>query len=94
MMEYFFPPGEGTPIHCERKDFVFLHGSKHDASTARIVLVGNLSLTLPINLLNEMGLGGDTVLFWCFPLEDFFPFFFPPGISQMSVGFSSFGSFA
>jgi hypothetical protein len=94
MMEYFFPPGEGMPIRCEREDFLFLHGSEHDASTTRIVLVGNLSLTLPINLLNGMGLGGDTVLFWCFLLEDFFPFFFFPGISQLIVGFSSFGSFA
>jgi hypothetical protein len=37
--------------------------------------------------------GEGAVLFWCFHLEDFFPFFFP-GISQLIVGFSSFASFA
>jgi len=43
-----------------------------------------------------MGLGREregAVLFWCFHLEDFFPFFVP-GISQLNVGFSSFALFA
>ena len=51
MMELFFLPGEGTPIHSVSEDFLFLHGSKHGASTAHIVLAGVISITLPINLL-------------------------------------------
>jgi hypothetical protein len=43
-----------------------------------------------------MGLGGGAVYidFWYIPLEDQFPFFFFPSISQLIVGFSSVGSFA
>ena len=43
-----------------------------------------------------MGLGGGAVfiVFWCILLEDQFPLFFFPSISQLIVGFSSFGSFA
>jgi hypothetical protein len=76
MMEVFIPPREGTPIHSVREDFLFLHGSVHDASTARIVLVGIISLALPINLLGGLRLGGAVfIVFWYFPLEDFFPIF-------------------
>ena len=55
-----------------------------------------IGLALPTNLLMMDGIkpGREgTVLFWCFHLEDFFPFFFP-GISPLIVGFSSFTSFA
>ena len=76
MKELFFLPGEGTPIHSVREDFLFLHGSKHDASTAQIVLVGVISLTLPTNLLDGLRRGGAVIgLFWCISMEDFFPFF-------------------
>ena len=92
MKELFFLPGEGTPIHSVREDFLFLHGSEHDASTARTVLVGIISLALPINLLDGLRWGGSIYCFKYIPLEDFFPFF--PGISQLIVGFSSVGSFA
>jgi hypothetical protein len=51
MMELFFLPGEGTPIHSVSEDFLFLHGSKRVASTAHIVLAGVISITLPINIL-------------------------------------------
>ena len=65
MMELFIPPREGTPIHSVREDFLFLHGSVHDASTARIVLVGVISLALPTNLLVMDGIkpGGEEILF-------------------------------
>ena len=91
-MELFFPLREGTPIHFVREDFLFLHGSEHDASTAQIVLVGVINFALPINLLDGLRWGGGIYCFKYIPLEDFFPFF--PGISQLIVGFSSVGSFA
>ena len=62
MMELFFPLGEGTPIHSVREDFLFLHESKHDASTAQIVLGGAISLALPINLLDGRRWGHGIVL--------------------------------
>ena len=74
MMELFFPLGEGMPIHSVRKDFLFLHGSKHDTSTAQIVLVGVISLALPINLLNGLRWGHGIVL--VLPFGRFIPF--PP----------------
>ena len=79
MKELFFLPGEGTPIHSVREDFLFLHGSEHDASTARTVLVGIISLALPINLLDGLRWGGSICCFKYIPLEDFFPLP-PPGI--------------
>ena len=51
MMELFFIPGEGTPIHSVSEDFLFLHGSDYGASTTHIVLAGVISIVLPINLL-------------------------------------------
>ena len=75
-----------------REDFLFLHGSKHDVNTARTVLVGVISLVLPINLLDGLRWGGSIYCFKYIPLEDFFLFFH--GISQLIVGFSSVGSFA
>jgi hypothetical protein len=51
MMELFFLPGEGMPIHSVSEDFLFLHGSERGASTAHIILAGVISLALPINLL-------------------------------------------
>ena len=64
MMELFIPPREGTPIHSVREDFLFLHGSVHDASTARIVLVSVISPALPINLLDGLRWGGRYLLFF------------------------------
>ncbi len=74
-MELFFPPGEGTPIHSVRKDFLFLygHGSEHDASTAQIILVGVISLALPTNLLDGLRWGRSIVL--VIPFGRFLPFF-------------------
>jgi hypothetical protein len=57
MKKLIFLPGEGTPIHSVRENFLFLHGSEHDANTARIVLVGVISLALPINLLDGLRWG-------------------------------------
>jgi hypothetical protein len=77
MMELFFPLGEGMPIHSVysvRKDFLFLHGSKHNASTTQIVLAGVISLALPINLLNGLRWGHGIVL--VLPFGRFIPF--PP----------------
>ena len=73
MKELFFLPGEGTPIHSVRKDFLFLHGSKHDASTAQIVLAGVISLALPINLLDGLRWRRGIVLVLSF--GRFIPFF-------------------
>jgi len=94
MMELFILTGEGTPIHSVREDFLFLRGSSRNASTDHIVLAGVINLALPINLLDGLRWGGRYLLFWYFPLEDFFFFFFFSSISQLIVGFSSFGSFA
>jgi len=58
MKELFILPGEGTPIHSMREDFLFLRGSKRDASTDHIVLAGIINLALPINLLDGLGWGG------------------------------------
>jgi hypothetical protein len=76
MMELFFLPGEGIPIHSVSEDFLFLHGSERGASTAGIVLDSGISLALPINLLDGLRTagGGLLVCFW-YTLEDFFPFF-------------------
>ena len=38
--------------------------------------------------------GAVFIVFWCILLEDQFPLLFFPSISQLIVGFSSFGSFA
>jgi hypothetical protein len=54
MKELFILPGEGAPIHSMREDFLFLRGSKHDASTDNIVLAGVINLALPINLLDGL----------------------------------------
>jgi len=62
MKELFFLPGEGTPIHSVCEDFLFLHGSEHDASTTQIVLVSIISLVLPINLLDGLRWGRGIVL--------------------------------
>ena len=95
MMELFIPPREGTPIHSSvREDFLFLHGSVHDASTARTVLVGVTSLALPTNLLNGLRLGGRYLLFFGTFLWKISSLFFLSSIYQLIVGFSSFGSFA
>jgi len=82
MKEMFILPGEGTPIHSVREDFLFLHGSVHDASTARIVLVGVISLALPINLLDGLRWGGGVYCFLVHPFGRSVPFFFP-SISQL-----------
>ena len=74
MKELFFIPGEGTPIHSVREDFLFLHGSEHDASTAQIVLVGVISLALPIDLLDGLRWGRSIVLVLSF--GRFLPFLF------------------
>ena len=58
MKEMFILPGEGTPIHSMREDFLFLRGSKRDASTDHIVLAGVINLALPINLLVGLRWGG------------------------------------
>ena len=55
MMEPFILPGEGMPIHSLREDFLFLRGNERDASTAHIVLAGDINLALPINLLDGGG---------------------------------------
>jgi len=80
MMELFFLPGEGTPIHSMSEDFLFLHGSERGASTSHIVLAGIISLALPINLLVGLRTKGAVYLFvfWYISLEDFFHFFFFP----------------
>jgi len=54
MMEPIILPGEGTPIHSVREDFLFLRGNERDASTAHFVLAGNINLALPINLLDGL----------------------------------------
>ena len=64
MKGLFFLLGEGTPIHSVCEDFLFLHRSKHDASAAQIVLVGVISLALPIKLLDWLRWGG--ALLVCF----------------------------
>ncbi len=67
MKELFILPGEGTPIHSMRETFLFLHGSKRDASTDHIVLAGVINLALPINLLDGLRWGGGRYLwFYCF----------------------------
>ena len=43
--------GGGNTHPFRERDFLFLHGSKHGASTAHIVLAGVISIVLPINLL-------------------------------------------
>jgi len=75
MKEMFILPGEGTPIHSVRKDFLFLHGSVHDTSTARIILVGVFSLALPINLLDGLRWGGGVYCFLVHPFGRSVPFF-------------------
>ena len=50
MMDLFILPQEGTLIHSS-EDYLFLHGSVHDASTDHIVLASVINLALPINLL-------------------------------------------
>jgi hypothetical protein len=54
MKELFILPGEGTPIHSMREDFLFLRGSERDASTDHIILAGVINLALPINLLDGL----------------------------------------
>jgi len=77
MMELFFLPGEGTPIHSVREDFLFLHGSDRDASTARIVLVGIINLALPINLLDGLRCARFISLFLVHLFGSFLPSIFP-----------------
>jgi hypothetical protein len=59
-------PGEGTPIHSMREDFLFLRGSERDASTDHNVLAGVINLALPINLLDGLRGGWRYLLFYCF----------------------------
>jgi hypothetical protein len=93
MKGLFFLLGEGTPIHSVCEDFLFLHRSKHDASAAQIVLVGVISLALPIKLLDWLRWGGRFIgLFQCISMEDLFPFFISS--SWLIAEFSSVGSFA
>ncbi len=66
MKEMFILPGEGTPIHSMRKDFLFLRASKCDASTDHIVLAGVINLALPINLLDGLRWWGQYLWFYCF----------------------------
>jgi hypothetical protein len=66
MMELFILPGEGTPIHSVREDFLFLRGSARDASTDHIVLAGVINLALPINLLDGLRWGGGIYCFGTF----------------------------
>ena len=54
MKELFILPGEGMPIHSMRKDFLFLRGSKRNASSDHIILAGVINLALPINLLDGL----------------------------------------
>jgi hypothetical protein len=63
MKELFILPGEVTPIHSMREDFLFLRGSERDASTNHIILAGVINLALPINLLDGLRWGGG---FYCF----------------------------
>ena len=93
MEEPFILPGEGTPIHSVREDFLFLRGSERDASTAQIVLAGVINLALPINLLGGLRWGGGVYCLLVHPFGRSVPFFFP-SISQLIVGFNSFGYFA
>ena len=58
MKELFMLPGEGTPIHSMREDFLFLRGSERDASTDHIILAGVINLALPIDLLDGLRWGG------------------------------------
>jgi hypothetical protein len=93
MMEPFILPGEGTPIHSVREDFLFLRGNERDASTAHILLAGDINLALPINLLDGLRWGGGVYCFLVHPFGRSVPLFFP-SISQLIVGFSSVGSLA
>ena len=91
MLKVFFLPGERTPIHSVREDFLFLHGSTHDTSTNHIVLAGIINLALP-NLLDGLRWGGGIYCFGAFLWKISSLFF--SSISQLIVEFSSFGSFA
>ena len=93
MMTLFFLPGEGTPIHSVGDDFLFLNGSERGASTAHILLAGVISLALPINQLVGLRWGGCIYCFGAFLWKKISSLFFS-SISQLIVGFSSFGSFA
>ena len=75
MMELFILPGEGTPIHSVREDFLFLRGSARDASTDHIVLAGVINLVLPINLLDGLRWGGGVYCFLVLSFGRFLPFF-------------------
>ena len=77
MMELFFHPGEGMPIHSVCEDFLLLHGSKCDASTAQIVLVGVINLELPINLLDGLRWAQFLSLFLVHLFGRFLPSIFP-----------------
>ena len=66
MMDLFILLREETPIHSMREDFLFLQGSKRDASTDHIVLAGIINLALPINLLDGLRWWGRYLGFYCF----------------------------
>jgi hypothetical protein len=74
------------------EDFLFLRGSTRDASTDHIVLAGVINLALQINLLDGLRWGGGIYCFGTFLWKISSLFF--SSISQLIVGFSSFGSFA
>ena len=92
MKELFILPGEGTPIHSMREDFLFLRGSERDASTDHIVLAGVINLALPINLLDGLRWGdsiascsfGGTFVETIF-LDEGFPSFCLPFFGSFSV---------
>jgi hypothetical protein len=77
MMELFFLPGEGIPIHSVSEDFLFLHGSERGASTAGIVLDSGISLALPINLLDGLRTAGGVYWFVFGTLWKISSHFFP-----------------
>ena len=74
MMELFFLPGEGTPIHSMREDFFFPRGSARNASTDHIVLAGIINIALPINLLDGLRWGGVFIVL-VLSFGRFLPFF-------------------
>jgi hypothetical protein len=75
VMELFFLPGEGTPIHSMREDFLFPRGSARNASTDHIVLAGVINLALPTNLLDGLRWGGAVFIVLVLSFGRFLPFF-------------------
>jgi hypothetical protein len=71
------PPGWTMPDTPSLQPF----GNERDASTAHIVLAGDINLALPINLLDGLRWGGGVYCFLVHPFGRSVPFFFS-SISQ------------